>query len=107
MRACSPVTNITQHSISVCGVTWALIDALLSQWQVLLNAAFSVCLPCCRSFVPHTHPPLPHPPTYLHTAVSYLLIADLFCNFFRYFVSKGWHEQCLWGGAAQVRRGCV
>lgn len=38
-------------------------------------------------------------------AVSYLLILDLFFNFFRYFVSKSWHEQCLWGGAAQVSRG--
>jgi hypothetical protein len=35
--------------------------------------------------------------------VSYLFILDLFFNFFRYFVSKAWHEQCLWGGAAQVR----
>lgn len=34
--------------------------------------------------------------------ISYLLILDLFFNFFRYFVSKSWHEQCLWGGAAQV-----
>jgi hypothetical protein len=28
---------------------------------------------------------------------------DLSFNFFRYLVSKSWHDQCLWGGAAQVR----
>lgn len=57
----------------------------------------SACLPCIScSCLCNTPPP---------AAVSYLLILDLFFNFFRYFVSKSWHEQCLWGGAAQVRVG--
>lgn len=68
--------------------------------------AFAVCvhflmtghLPACPPSVPAV---CATPPA----AVSYLLILDLFFNFFRYFVSKSWHEQCLWGGAAQVRVG--
>jgi hypothetical protein len=36
-------------------------------------------------------------------AVSTLFMLDLAFNFFRYLVSKSWHDQCLWGGAAQVR----
>jgi hypothetical protein len=41
----------------------------------------------------------------MHAAgLSYVLLLDLGANFFRYFVSKNWHDQCLWGGAAQVRR---
>ncbi|KAF6255089.1 Reticulon-domain-containing protein [Scenedesmus sp. NREL 46B-D3] len=39
----------------------------------------------------------------LVSGLSYLLMADLFANFFRYFVSKPWHDKCLWGGAAQMK----
>jgi hypothetical protein len=39
----------------------------------------------------------------LPAGLSYLLLADLFANFFRYFVSKPWHDKCLWGGAAQMK----
>jgi hypothetical protein len=40
---------------------------------------------------------------FLPAGLSYLLLADLFANFFRYFVSKPWHDKCLWGGAAQMK----
>lgn len=39
----------------------------------------------------------------LVSGLSYLLLADLCANFFRYFVSKPWHDKCLWGGAAQMK----
>jgi hypothetical protein len=42
-------------------------------------------------------------PLLLAAGLSYLLLADLFANFFRYFVSKTWHDKCLWGGAAQMK----
>eukprot|EP00775_Hariotina_reticulata_P010174 gene10174-10334_t len=38
------------------------------------------------------------------SAISYLLLLDLGLNFFRYFVSKPWHDKCLWGGAAQMKQ---
>jgi hypothetical protein len=37
-----------------------------------------------------------------HSGLSYILLLDLSANFVRYFVSQKWHDQCLWGGAAQV-----
>jgi hypothetical protein len=71
------------------------------------------------SSIHHPHRTTPHRPCHHHqhaychplspiaascpAGLSYLLLADLFANFFRYFVSKPWHDKCLWGGAAQMK----
>eukprot|EP00879_Flechtneria_rotunda_P007148 GHRR01007501.1.p1 GENE.GHRR01007501.1~~GHRR01007501.1.p1 ORF type:complete len:308 (+),score=98.45 GHRR01007501.1:213-1136(+) len=39
----------------------------------------------------------------LVSGLAYLLLLDVGANFFRYFVSKPWHDKCLWGGAAQMK----
>lgn len=85
--------NTTPHNL--CMVLLLLLPP--DDFAVCVCLSITGRLPAC---LVSAHPPIC---TTLPAAVSYLLILDLFFNFFRYFVSKSWHEQCLWGGAAQVR----